>query len=99
MVSRARARLRSLERFYAKELAENSVRRFAYCLLLNWDAFMDADMCALDIIRKMRVHPKSLDTWSKAMNYINKCAKEGHPPDRRALITTLAPWTAKRRPW
>ena len=90
---RSPASLRSLERRHAKGRAQIAVTRYAYCLITNWDAFMAAEMDAVAILRKMRVDPNSLHTWPKTMRYINKCISEGRPPDFRALITMLAPWT------
>ena len=92
---RLNARVRSLERRYAREIAQVKCERFVDCLLTNWDCFMEANMDAMDILRKMRIAPNSLDTWPKAIRYIDRCIREDREPEFQILFTTLAPWTLK----
>ena len=94
---RTPSRLRALEKRFVKERAQLAVHQFAACLLTRWDQFMAAEMDAIAILRKLRIDPNSIDTWPKAIRYINRCIKEDRPPDYRALITALAPWTVNRR--
>ena len=97
MVRRSDASLRSLERHFAKERAEVAVNMFIYTLMVRWDQFIEAGMDARAIILRMRINPASLDTWPKAMTYIDRCIRDGQPPDPRSLLTTLAPWTVRPR--
>ena len=95
--SSASSRIRSLEKRFVKERAEISVYRFANSLLLRWDQFIDAGMDANDMLRRLRANPATMDTWPRAIRYINQCISEGRPPDHRCLVTMLAPWVANRR--
>ena len=92
MVIRTPSSLRSLERRFAKERAEVAVNRFVLCLLTRWDEFMDAEMDAVAIIRKLRIDPNSMDTWGRTIVYISRCISEGRPPDHSDLVAKLAPW-------
>ena len=84
--------LRSLESRFAQERAEITVNRFAECLFIRWDEFMEAELDAVSIIRKLRIDPNSMDTWPRTIVYINRCIADGTCPDYRDLMAKLAPW-------
>ena len=86
-----------MEKEYARERAQGVVILFTDCLLTRWDQFMAAEMDAIAILRKLRIDPTSIDTWPKAVRYIDKCIREDRQPDYRTMITTLAPWSVNRR--
>ena len=97
MVRRSDASLRSFERHFAKERAEIAVNMFIYTLMVRWDQFIDEGLDAHTILLRMRINPASMDTWPRAMTYIDRCIRDGQCPDPRSLTTTLAPWTVRPR--
>ncbi len=94
--------LHSLERRLVKERATLMVQEFAGTVVDRWDDLayqnlhLDHFLRAVGIFRKLEMHVNSLPTGPKAVVYLEKCIREGRPPDERSLISIMAPWSRPR---
>ena len=88
-------RLRSLEREYARELAEVKVRRFCELLSSSWADFADSDYQAWDLMKKMGLTHLGLPRLSSVANVIDRAKRGGYVLDLADPFDQLIPW-AKR---
>ena len=88
-------RLSSLERKYARELAEIKVRRFCEVLSRNWAEFADSDYTAWDLMEKMEIAHLPLPRKQVVADLIDRAKRGGYVLDLDDPFRQLVPW-AKR---
>ncbi len=86
------SRVRSLERKYARELAELKVRRFCELLTNNWADFADSNYTAWDLMKKMDIAHLGLPRLSAVASLIDRAKRGGYVLDLTDPFEQLVPW-------
>ncbi len=89
------ARLRALEKIFARELTELAVTEEAEKLADEWRDALENDRPvpdALDFVQRIVRSGFGLSTFARAIGYLDRCFGNRSPLDPGRLLQTLLPW-------